>query len=35
MNRYVKSLDAPSISAMQQLEKLVDPKLLSVGAVVV
>ena len=33
--RYVKSLDAQSISAMQQLEKLVDPKLLSVGAVVV
>src|SRR5450755_1093359 len=35
MNSYVKTLDAQSIAAMQQLEKLVDPKLLSVGAVVV
>jgi hypothetical protein len=35
MNSYVKTLDAQSIAAMQQLEKLVDPKLLLVGAVVV
>jgi integrase len=35
MNSYVKTLDAQSIAAMLQLEKLVDPKLLSVGAVLV
>jgi hypothetical protein len=31
MNSYVKTLDAQSIAAMQQLEKPVDPKLLVAG----
>jgi integrase len=31
MNSYVKTLDAQSIAAMAQLEKLVDPKLLLAG----
>jgi integrase len=30
-NSYIKTLSAQSIAAMRQLEKLVDPKLLSVG----
>jgi integrase len=37
-NSYIKTLSAQSIAAMQQLEKLVDPKLLSVegcGSVIV